>query len=298
MTQNTKTIVQLSAGFFVAIILHAVLTATLNRVPLPGLDLPKQAAVESFSFDTVESAISSPQRVNAAARDEVKKQICIPCRVPQLPVAQITPKPPTVESSQQNIKQYNLDLFIGNDYESQALQRWFNESKELVEFKGRCNFQVYTSNNALYKARYASIVPESQFPAVLFTKKDGGHIYVAGKAQLPPDAATLYSDIAESWKLFQSIQSPSRESSTALPTINQQPQDCVDGTCPVDDGSRKPLLPWRDGGASPLFPDRLPTQPIEMLGLFVRQQTGMSLESLAIIALVVVVVILVIKNRK
>lgn len=292
MTQNTKTIVQLSAGFFVAIILHAVLTATLNRLPLPGLELPKQATVESFSFDTVESAISSPQRVNAAARDEVKKQICHPC------VAQITPKPPVVQSSQQNIKQYNLDLFVGSDYESQALQRWFNEHKELVEFKNRCNFQIYTANNALYKARYASIVPESQFPAILFTKKDGGHIYVAGRGQLPTDAATLYSDVAESWKLFQSIQSPSRESSPTLPTINQQPQDCVDGSCPVDESGRKPLLPWRDGSASPLFPDRITPQPMEVLGLFVRQQTGLSLESLAIIALVVVVAILIIKNRK
>lgn len=291
MSDKNKTIVHLSLGFLVAILLHASLTAFLQRIPIEAFDGPRQSSpVQSFSFDTVESSIGSTNRVNAAARDEVKKQICYPC------IAQTQPVKLPLNNAAAP-KEYNLDLFVGTDATSQALQTWFSQHKELSAFKARCNFQIYSPNNALYKARYASIVSESQFPAILWTRADGGHIYVAGKGQLPSDADSLYSDIAEAWKLYKSVQSPPprEQQSPSLPTIGSQTQDCVDGTCPPDQ-NRKPLLPWRDE-SSPLFPNVVQPTPIEALSFFVKQQTGVGLESLAIIALVVVVAILLIKKK-
>lgn len=295
MTTQQKTVVHLSLGFVVAIIAHAVVTATLTRIPLP-IDVPPQQTVQTFSFDTVEGSISSPTRVNAAARDEVKKQqICIPCiQNPPVLLAQVQRPLPTIQTDKAK-KVYNLDLFVGEDEASKAVVRWFNEQKDLAEFKTRCNFQQYTANNALYKARYSSIVPESQFPAIIFTREDGGHIYVAGRAQIPSTASDLYADISESWRLYKSVQSPPQESSGTLPTINSNlPQDCVDGTC--DPETRKPFLPWRDDNASPLFPSK-PFEDTNPVSFWFKQQTGIGLESAALIALVIIVLLLLLLRR-
>lgn len=297
MTNQQKTVISLSASVLVAILLHAALTATFIRVPLP-IDVPPQKSIQTFSFDTVEGSISSPTRVNAAARDEVKKQqICLPC-IQSTPIvlAQAQKLPlPTIQADKAK-KSYNLDIFVGDDEASKAMVRWFNEQKDLAEFRTRCNFQQYTANNALYKARYASIVPESQFPAIIFTGENGGHIYVAGRAQIPSTAAELYADISESWRLYKSVQSPPKESSSTLPTINNSlPQDCVDGTC--DPETRKPFLPWRDDNASPLFPSK-PFEDTNPVSFWFRQQTGIGLESAAIIALVAVVVFLLLLLRR
>jgi hypothetical protein len=291
VSDKNKTIVHLSLGFLLAILLHASLTAFLNRVPIEMFDGPRQwQPAQTFSFDSVEAAIGTQNLVNTSARDEIKKQICVPC------IAQTTaPRPPVTQATQ--AKEYNLDLFIGSDPTSQAVMTWFNSYKQLSDFKARCNYQVYSPNNALYKARYASLISESQFPAILFTRADGGHIYVAGRGQIPNDAESLYGDIVEAWRLYKSVQSTPKpeQQSPSLPTIGSELQDCVDGTCPPYE-NRKPLFPWRDE-SSPLFPTVPTPDPVEALRFFLKRQTGVGLESLAIIALVVIVIILVIKRK-
>ena len=281
----------LSLGIVLLAFSHAWLTAVLVRVPLT-IEGPHE--LKSFSFDTVESGIKSSKIVNAAARDELKKQspICIPC------LAQVgnqqPPKPspvPAVQVKQAN--NANIDIFVGSDPQSQQLLKWFNSAPDLIRIKQGVNFQAYGAGNSLYKNRYASIIPESAFPAVVFTRPDGGHIHLASKDQIPATAKELYDDLKQSFKLMQSVYAPSPKQE-AEPVVPQN-ADCPDGNCP-DPVNRKPLFPnlrnpSPDSGGG-LFPSEPSSgfniQAIE--GLL--RRSGYSLETvLVVVALVAFVVI-------
>ncbi len=99
-------------------------------------------------------------------------------------------------------KSYQIALFVNADATSQRLQEWFTQNKQLAALKESCEFQVYTSTNAIYKTRYADIVPAEQFPVVLFQDSTGGHIHAAGRSMIPSTAEELYSDLRHGYLLY------------------------------------------------------------------------------------------------
>ena len=93
-------------------------------------------------------------------------------------------------------KKYQIALFIGSDAKSKQLLDWFNhDSLSSTSCERTCDFQVYTASNALYKTRFATIVPVEQFPVVLFQDNTGGHVHAAGRSMLPATPAELFADL-------------------------------------------------------------------------------------------------------
>jgi len=283
--------VTISLGIVLLAFSHAWLTAFLVRVPLSVVESNTQEA-KSFSFDTIESGIASKRSVNAAARDEIKKQLpyCPPCiaQVGSQPKPQPKPSPvPQVQVKQANNS--NIDIFVGSDAQSQQLLKWFNSDPDLLKLKSGVNFQAYGAGNSLYKTRYASIIPESLFPAVVFTRPDGGHIHLASKDQIPSTAKELYEDLKQSFRLMQSVFSP-----TPAKQEQASSPDCPDGNCPlpVDPVNRKPLFPNLRPSPQPdgnLFPvDQ--TASLNMIESFFRR-SGYSTETVLLIVAVVAAVI-------
>ena len=117
---------------------------------------------------------------------------------PQPHVTPNVPSPPSVPARPQVANRHQLALFVGNDSQSRRLEEWFARDPNLASLRTKVDFQVYRPENKLYQQRFASIVPVSQFPAVLFLKPDGGHIHAAGRAMIPATAGALYSDLEAS----------------------------------------------------------------------------------------------------
>lgn len=172
-------------------------------------------------------------------------------------------QPRTNPEAQPSAKQYELSIFVDGSQQAQQLVAWFDADPQLKSLREKCNFQVYTASNALYRARYAEIVPPNQFPVVLFQDATGGHIHAAGRSMIPATAAELYSDLGEGYQLWKQAKQGSIEQTGALitkgyswddsirPTMMLSEQDCPDGYCPTPDASWRPfdrVRPDRDGG--------------------------------------------------
>ncbi len=129
--------------------------------------------------------------------------------------------------------------------------------------KSTVNVQVYAPGDPIYKTRFATSVPTTEFPAIILTDKDGGHIHAAAKQFIPTTAAELYRDLLKGAELYKQAQAqrPANATisgaiktrgyswdNTILPTM-QLPQDtsgsdCVGPYCP------QPNMPddrWRPG---------------------------------------------------
>lgn len=94
-------------------------------------------------------------------------------------------------------KQYELALFVGTDARSQTLINWFNTDPDLQRVKAISNYQVYTKDDPLYRARYTSVVRPEHFPAIVFQHADGAHIHAAGGNFLPSTATQLFADLKQ-----------------------------------------------------------------------------------------------------
>ncbi len=159
-----------------------------------------------------------------------------------------TPPPPK--------KAYQIALFVGNDRASQVLQQWFAEDPQLASLKESCEYQVYTAANAIYKTRFASIVPAEQFPVVLFQDATGGHIHAAGRSMIPSTPAELYSDLKHGFSLYKQAKQAQKTGAVKTrgyswdeaitPALYLSAEDCSDGYCPTPQDSRKPLDRVRD----------------------------------------------------
>lgn len=187
--------------------------------------------------------------------------------VPTIPAPTSKPVAP-----KQTGRKHQLALFLDGSARSLELQRWFHENPTLRDLSANCETQTYTAGNALYRARYADIVPVSQFPAVLLLAPDGGHIHATGGSMLPSDAASLLSDLKQAVALARSVQSVESIASansgalrergynwdTAVQQQSQQPfqisnPNCPDGNCPPTDSTWLPRRPGGDGGLLPLL---------------------------------------------
>jgi hypothetical protein len=103
-------------------------------------------------------------------------------------------------------KEYQLLLFIGNDDQSREILNWFNQHPKYQFLRSKDSkvaVQVYSSGDAMYRARYASVVPVSEFPAIVLADAQGGHIHAASRQFIPrgnPDK--LYDDLQLGTKLY------------------------------------------------------------------------------------------------
>ncbi len=126
-----------------------------------------------------------------------------------------------------------------------------------MALKESCEFQVYTSTNAIYKTRYADIVPAEQFPVVLFQDSTGGHIHAAGRSMIPSTAEELYSDLRHGYLLYKQAKQAQKTGAVKTkgyswddaitPTLYLSAEDCPDGYCPTQPSEdRRPLDRVRD----------------------------------------------------
>ncbi|GAA5509165.1 hypothetical protein [Novipirellula caenicola] len=272
--------IRLSVGLIAVAVIHAVLlgvvfTAITSSAPPPQEStwkLPPARPVAPPSVGQIEK-LDEPQRVNLGAQGELKQQFTQPCRpcpptavpsrvVPTTPIvrpyrvipanspAALTVPAPIVVTPTSSSKpaparkQYQIALFVGTDAKSQQLLDWFNRDSRLVKLKSACEFQVYTSGNALYRTRFEEIVPVGQFPVVLFQDANGGHVHAAGHTMLPATAAELYDDLRHGYELYQQTRQAQRTGALKTrgyswddaisPTLQLTSQDCPDGYCPVE----------------------------------------------------------------
>ncbi len=249
----------------------------------------------SAPSSTAIQRLQEPQSVNLQAQGEIKQQIrnCTPnCQPHIVNPAPINVQPPAVrpnvlpntvpaQVTQPNFstptpaaatpsvtpvsapatpppkKTYQLALFIGNDATSTSLQRWFVENKQLVALKESCEFQVYTADNAIYKTRFADLVPPSQFPVVLFQDETGGHVHAAGRSMIPGSAEELFSDLKHGYTLYNQAKQAQKTGAVKTrgyswddaitPTLYLSAEDCLDGYCPKPEpDDRRPFNRVRD----------------------------------------------------
>lgn len=166
-------------------------------------------------------------------------------------------------------KRYQIALFVGKDAKSEQLIEWFSKDPSLSKLKDECEFQVYTEDNKLYRTRFESIVPASQFPVVLFQDSTGGHIHAAGHAMLPSTPEELFDDLQHGYELHEQTRQAQRTGalkargyswdSAISPTLQLAPEDCPDGYCPVEpnEPTWRPFDRDRDRNRDRLF-DRNP----------------------------------------
>ncbi|MBX3422009.1 MAG: hypothetical protein KF752_10695 [Pirellulaceae bacterium] len=289
--------IRLSLGLIVVAIVHAILlgvvfTALHNKPSQPQPEhswrLPSNRPI-SPTVGTIEK-LPEPQSVNLQAQGEIKQQIrsfppyCLPHRlypapvVVQPPIAQqpsiltptLAPPLPPLPTQEPLVvtpvsnpappppkKSYQIALFVNTDATSQRLQAWFTQNKELAALTETCEFQVYTATNALYKTRYADIVPAEQFPVVLFQDATGGHIHAAGRSMIPSTPEELYADLRHGFTLYKQAKEAQKTGAVKTkgyswdnaitPTLYLSAEDCPDGYCPTPPSEdRRPLDRVRD----------------------------------------------------
>jgi hypothetical protein len=176
------------------------------------------------------------------------------------PTIPLSPTPIIVPASGQSIlannpqlptpKKYELALFVGTDARSQILLNWFNTDPSLQAVKAVSNFQTYTRDSAMYKTRYASIMPPEMFPAIIFQHADGAHIHATGANFLPSTSTQLFSDLKQGVTYSRQVRETDRQMTgmirtagysfdrainpglqlqTSIPDTNSE--DCPDGNC-------------------------------------------------------------------
>ena len=124
---------------------------------------------------------------------------------------------------------------------------------------------------ALYRTRFAEIVPADQFPVVLFQDSSGGHVHAAGRSMIPTTPDELYSDLRQGYELYQQTRQAQKTGALKTrgyswdeaisPTMYLSLEDCPDGYCPVE-----PTDTWRPGDrVRDLLFDEVRRQPKRIL---------------------------------
>lgn len=240
-------LVGLAACVAVAVVVgNRVAPRIEQQLGISPIETPR---INGVSYDTFKNAPLNSIPINEEASREIKRS------------GQQSPKQtPSVVSVPTN-QRCSVALFVSTDSQSQALLDWFNKDKYVVEFKTKCNFHAYTRDNPLYKSRYASIIPADQFPAVVFTAPDGGHIYVAARSQLPGSASQLMEAMQSAFHVANKARAQRPANDSEAPALEVNAPDCPDGSCTPAD--REPFFtPESDDARKPLFPFlRQPEKP-------------------------------------
>ena len=324
MNQKTDVRILLTAGLLAALLLHAVTLVTAQRA-MPHIEhaifgdkIADNYPTCGVNFDEQRTG-NRPMNalpVNTSARDEVKRQqpfqIGVPCDVCPNPIyptnATAKPKPSAATPVAKPVTpRYSLSLFVvHNDPHSQQLLNWFNNDPKLKLLASKCNYQVFTRDNPLYKARFASMIPAEAFPAILFQDPNGGHVHASNRSTSHTSAAQVHADLEAAYMLQKQIVTtlavPTPPPAPPIPIVSDalginSGSNCPDGNCPEPE--RQPF--WKrpsggnDGGIFPGLPiDSDPLQGI--LRMIVRP--GESIFQIVIILAAVVTFVYFVKRGR
>lgn len=289
MTQTEKQSVSilLTAGLLAVVLIHAIALSTAQQA-MPRIEQAifgdsiadnYQKGGINFDAQRMSDRPMNALPVNPSARDEIKRQTSgtpftgtmngvtyvngVPCDTCPQP-SNATPKPTAGTPIAKPVTpKYSLSLFvIPGDPRSQQLTNWFATDPRLKKLASGCNYQIYTRDNPLYKARFAAMVPAETFPAVLFQDPTGGHVHASNGAAVSTSASQLCDDLEAAYKLqkqiVEKLETPSNPLMKSSDISGASGANCPDGNCPEPE--RAPF--WRrpgggnDGGG--LFPNLQP----------------------------------------
>ena len=301
MTQTEKQSVSilLTAGLLAVVLIHAIALSTAQRaIPrienaIFGESLTDNYPRGGINFDAqrMSDRPINALPINQSARDEIKRQTsgtpfsgvmnggvtyingvpCDTCPQPRQPQPQPQPTPNATTAkpvSKPVAPKYSLSLFvIAGDRTSQQLVDWFANDARLKKLASGCNYQIYTRDNPLYKARFASTIPPDSFPAVLFQDLNGGRVHVANGTSVSTSASQLGDDLEAAYRLQKQIVTtlPNGPSPIQSTGPSNSGSNCPDGNCPEPERApfwRRPGGNDNDGGG--LFPNLQPsTDPMQ-----------------------------------
>ncbi len=122
------------------------------------------------------------------------------------PSSQPVANQPTAPAPSAKQGRYQLALFLSpNDPASDLVSSWFESNAKLKQLKENCATEILTPANPIYRARFANVVLQKDFPAILFMEPDGGHVYAVGRPMLPRDDASLLADMRKGLELANSV---------------------------------------------------------------------------------------------
>lgn len=203
-------------------------------VDLPPLLNPTSSVDAEPTFYSASQAQDLP-KVNLQAQTELKKDLkpyqppnqaskqqigqigpmqdCPNCPQPAPAPYYPAPRPPNnpaptpaYPSGTAQVKDYQLLLFIGTDAQSRELLNWFNQHPKFQFLRSKDSkvaVQIYSAGDQMYRLRYASVVPVSEFPAVVLADREGGHIHAASRQFIPRgDPDKLYEDLKLGTQLY------------------------------------------------------------------------------------------------
>lgn len=237
MTESIR--IRLSAGFLIVAIVHAIaIYVGLNVMRWTEPERPEPApwtldpdpAPTGAPISASPRPFEQPPKVNWHAQGELKQQcpdgLCQVVR-PGERIVHVGPwrtVPATIPAGQggENAaarppqKPYQLLLFLDDSMQSRQIVQWFESNTDLAVLRGKSEFQVYTAQNAIYRARFTTVVPMEQFPAIVLQDRSGGHIHAAGKNMLPGSAAELVKDFRAAYGLYKQAKAGSIQATGAI----------------------------------------------------------------------------------
>jgi hypothetical protein len=334
---NDSIRIRLSWGLIAVAVIHAVLLAVLCILmrPAPQQATPDEWPPPPGVYDRPAIGSSSPEKfseppaVNYSAQSELKQQ-CPPgvtCKKNPFnlapgerllavgPLRAVTPaKPqatpiitpasvPTIPAQAAGertpAKAVQVLLFLNSTQQSREIRQWFDTDANLISLKGRAEFQVYSVDNPLYRARFGQIVPPDQFPVVLIQDASGGHIHAAGKSMIPASAAELVSDIRKSYELYKQAKSGSLAMTGAIKTTGYSWDDAINPEMRLNDNCGPDGCPpeqsWRPGQRvfDRLFDGDAPKNPIEAF----LWASAIDIATMAVFGLAFVLLIFILARR-
>ncbi|MFO0939846.1 MAG: hypothetical protein U0930_03685 [Pirellulales bacterium] len=128
-----------------------------------------------------------------------------PTPAPYYPAPRPPNNPAPGPNSGKPAKEYQLLLFVNTDAQSRQVLNWANNHPKfrfLRSTDSKVAVQVYSPGDQMYKLRYASVVPVSEFPAIVLADREGAHIHAASKQFIPNDPDKLYEDLKLGTQLY------------------------------------------------------------------------------------------------
>lgn len=147
-----------------------------------------------------------------------------PKPTPVAPVDKPSPIVDTPPDGMPKTKGFDLALFLDGSPRSQELRQWFETDRDLRAIRDQCNFQIYTPENPTYRTRLTHIVSTNNFPALVLTYADGGHIHAAAEKFIPTTAPKLAADLYYFAKLAKTARDDAKSMGLTSQTIGLMKQ--------------------------------------------------------------------------